>query len=89
MYMRLGGVHVVLEVDAPVHEAAKAYETNGVVPGYRVVNYVAECGAGLACNGADSEDTNCSNWFRFAPDTVEDNGGKVVLFARADVREVL
>ena len=61
---------MVLEVDAPVHEAAEAYETNGGVPYYGVVNDVAERGSSLACNGADSEDANCSNGLSFAPDTV-------------------
>ena len=42
-------MHVVLEVDAPVHEAAQTYETNGVVPCNGVINHVTESSAGLAC----------------------------------------
>ena len=43
----------------------------------------------MACNGADGEDANCSNGFCLAPDTVKDDRGEAVLFAWADVREVL
>ena len=33
-------MHVVLEVDAPVHEAVKTYETNGFVSCDGVVDHV-------------------------------------------------
>ena len=74
-------MHVVLQVDAPVDQGAEDYEADGLVSGDRIVHHVAKCGAGLTRQDTDGEDTDRTDWFRFPSDSVEDDGGEVVLLA--------
>ena len=69
-------MHVVLEVDAPVDEASESYKANGFVTGNRVVDNIAKCRACLSCKSCDCENSCGSDGFRFAPNTVEADGGE-------------
>ena len=78
-------VHVVLEVDAPVHEGAKSDQAYGVVTRYWCVYDVAESRSRLACKCRHGEDTQLLYWYSGSPNAVEADGGVVMVFAWSDV----
>ena len=84
-----GLMHVVLEVDAPVHKASESYKANGFITSNRGVDYIAERCACLSCKSCNCEDSCGSDWFCFAPNAIEADGGKRVLPAWTYVLEML
>ena len=84
-----GVEHVVLEVDAPVHEGAKAYEANGFVSCHRGVYNIAYACSALAVMSCGGEDASCGIGDCGSANTLEAYGLETMGLTTLHVCEVL